>query len=192
MSDSSQRNAPTMRVIDKSPRIDRRGFLRGSGLGAIGVTVVPVTVLASTATSSVEQSFPRLGAVAGHTLVRMARDIFPHDRLPDKFYLQAVASHDVAVGRDASSKKLLTSGLSDLDTRARTRFGKPYTDVPTEVERVELLKAIEATPFFKAIHGGLVTGLYDNKDVWPLLGYEGSSAEKGGYINRGFNDIDWL
>lgn len=192
MSDSSQKNAPTMRVIDKSPRLDRRSFLRGSGLGAIGVTVVPVTALAARATTSVDQAFPRLGAAAGRTLVRMARDIFPHDRVPDKFYLQAVATHDPAAGRDASLKKLLTSGLSDLDASARARFGKPYTDVPTEAERVELLKAIEATPFFKAIHGGLVTGLYDNKELWPLLGYEGSSVEKGGYINRGFDDIDWL
>ena len=38
----------------------------------------------------------------------------------------------------------------------------------------------------------LVTGFYDNKAVWPLFGYEGSSWEKGGYLNRGFDDIDWL
>jgi hypothetical protein len=34
--------------------------------------------------------------------------------------------------------------------------------------------------------------LYNNPDVWPKFGYEGASADKGGYINRGFNDIDWL
>jgi hypothetical protein len=28
--------------------------------------------------------------------------------------------------------------------------------------------------------------------MWKVLGYEGESASKGGYINRGFNDIDWL
>ena len=25
-----------------------------------------------------------------------------------------------------------------------------------------------------------------------VLGYEGASFDKGGYINRGFNDLDWL
>jgi hypothetical protein len=25
-----------------------------------------------------------------------------------------------------------------------------------------------------------------------LLGYEGPSFDKGGYLNRGFNDLDWL
>jgi len=192
MSHSPQKTAPTMRVVDKSPRLDRRDFLRGSGLGAIGVSVVPVAALAGTAHTSVEQSFAVLGAASGRTMVRMARDIFPHDRVPEKLYLLAVASHDTAAGRDASFKQLLVSGLSELNARARTRFGKLYTEVPTEAERVELLKAIETTPFFKAIQGGLVTGLYNNKALWPLFGYEGSSWQKGGYQNRGFDDIDWL
>ena len=37
-----------------------------------------------------------------------------------------------------------------------------------------------------------VASLYNNPEVWPKFGYEGSSAEHGGYINRGFSDIDWL
>jgi hypothetical protein len=37
-----------------------------------------------------------------------------------------------------------------------------------------------------------VTGLYNNKEAWPLFGYEGASADKGGYITRGFDDINWL
>ena len=40
--------------------------------------------------------------------------------------------------------------------------------------------------------GGLVTGLYNQKEVWPLFGYEGESFSQGGYIDRGFDDIDWL
>jgi len=27
--------------------------------------------------------------------------------------------------------------------------------------------------------------------VWSKFGYEGSSWEQGGYINRGFNDVTW-
>ena len=38
----------------------------------------------------------------------------------------------------------------------------------------------------------LVVSLYNQKDLWAKFGYEGSSADKGGYINRGFSDIDWL
>ncbi len=51
---------------------------------------------------------------------------------------------------------------------------------------------IQDGAFFQKIRGGLVGGIYGNADVWPLLGYEGASADQGGYINRGFDDIDWL
>jgi len=34
--------------------------------------------------------------------------------------------------------------------------------------------------------------LYDDPEVWAVLGYEGPSLDKGGYINRGFNDLDGL
>ena len=39
---------------------------------------------------------------------------------------------------------------------------------------------------------GLVTGLYNQKEIWPIFGYQGESFSQGGYIDRGFNDIDWL
>jgi hypothetical protein len=55
-----------------------------------------------------------------------------------------------------------------------------------------VLKQIESTPFFQAIRGGLVVGLYNQKEVWPIFGYEGESYSKGGYIARGFDDIEWL
>jgi len=46
--------------------------------------------------------------------------------------------------------------------------------------------------FFKTLRSGLVIGLYNQKELWPLFGYEGSSADKGGYIERGFDDLTWL
>ena len=37
-----------------------------------------------------------------------------------------------------------------------------------------------------------MTTLYNDPQVWEKLGYEGPSAEQGGYLSRGFDDIDWL
>jgi len=51
---------------------------------------------------------------------------------------------------------------------------------------------MEGSAFFQTIRGGLVTGLYNQKEVWPLFGYEGESYSQGGYIDRGFDDIAWL
>jgi hypothetical protein len=64
--------------------------------------------------------------------------------------------------------------------------------VPWEIERVVLLQQIEQTPFFQKVRGDLIVSLYNQKELWPRFGYEGSSAEYGGYIKRGFADIDWL
>jgi hypothetical protein len=38
----------------------------------------------------------------------------------------------------------------------------------------------------------MITGIYNNPDVWKILGYEGASAHLGGYLKRGFDDINWL
>jgi len=61
-----------------------------------------------------------------------------------------------------------------------------------EEDRVAVLKAIENGAFFQTVRAGLVTGLYNQKEVWPIFGYQGESFSQGGYIERGFNDIDWL
>lgn len=181
-----------MRVLDKTPKVNRRGFLKGGGLAAIGVSVVSATGLMLKPADAYAQGFTVLGTDAGKTLLRMARDIFPHDKLADKYYAQAVEPYDQAAKKDAQLKQLISAGVRDLDALAQKRRGKKYTAIASETDRVALLKEIKETPFFQKIKGDLVTGLYNNKAVWPLLGYEGSSWEKGGYINRGFNDIDWL
>ena len=59
-------------------------------------------------------------------------------------------------------------------------------------QHVALLRTIDSGPFFQKVRGDLVTGIYNNPEVWPLFGYEGESYSKGGYIERGFDDIEWL
>jgi hypothetical protein len=37
-----------------------------------------------------------------------------------------------------------------------------------------------------------VVSLYNQPAVWAKLGYQGASAQYGGYINRGFADQTWM
>ena len=124
------------------------------------------------------------------TLIQMARDIYPHDQVPDRFYAIAVKGHDENAGKDPDAQG------TDRGRHRRPRQRRPahggYAGLGWEEERVDMLQQIEATPFFQTVRGGLVIGLYNQKEVWPIFGYEGESASKGGYIDRGFNDIDWL
>ena len=100
-----------------------------------------------------------------------------------------MAGLDTAAKDDAAAKTMLEEGVAALNTAAA---GGSYTGLANEADRVAILKSMEASPFFQKVRGSLVTGIYNNKEVWPIFGYEGESADKGGYIERGFNDINWL
>ena len=165
-----------------SGTLSRRRFLSLSGQSAliIGATAVagqliPLKVLA-------DDVLPPLPA----GLLRMGRDIYPHDRLGDAPYAKSLFE---LVGKKPD---LVREGIKALQARARAVHGRAFEDIANEDDRVALLREIETTPFFCETRSALMLGLYDNKTLFPLFGYEGASAEKGGYIARGFNDLDWL
>jgi hypothetical protein len=54
------------------------------------------------------------------------------------------------------------------------------------------LRAIEGSAFFELVRSTAVVEVYCDQETWDLLGYEGPSFAKGGYLHRGFNDLDWL
>lgn len=121
------------------------------------------------------------------TLVQMARDIYPHDQVGDAFYVIAVKGYDTA---DAASG--IEAGIAAMNAAAQGNGHASYLGTEWERDRVDILRGMEDSAFFQQIRGGLVTGLYNQKAVWPIFGYEGASFEQGGYIDRGFNDINWL
>ncbi|WP_230411818.1 twin-arginine translocation signal domain-containing protein [Denitromonas iodatirespirans] len=184
--------AQGMRVVEKRVAVSRRAFLKGSGLAAAGVTALSAGSLMLPARDALAAEFTHLGADIGKTLLVMARDIFPHDKISDRFYMLAIEPYDAAAAKDPALAKLISDGVAQLNALAQANFMAPYAEVPTETERLTLLYTIEHGAFFQKIKGDMVTGFYNNKAVWPLFGEEGSSWEKGGYIARGFDDIDWL
>ena len=121
------------------------------------------------------------------TLVQMARDIYPHDRVGDEYYAIAVKGYDTE-----DSKDMVAKGVAKLDDLAKAAGYPNYLETKWEDNRVALLKQIENDKFFQTVRGGLVTGLYNQKAIWPIFGYEGESFSKGGYIKNGFDDIAWL
>lgn len=174
--------------------LSRRAFLKHGGGAAIGLTMVPTAALvASAAPQDVYAAgFSILSQDVGKTLMRMARDIFPHDKLDDKYYAAVITPYDQKVATDAEFKKLIADGVNNLNRRAVKRFGKVYAEIVSEGDRVAVLYDIEQSAFFQKMRGDLLYGIYNNKEAWSFFGYEGSSWEKGGYIDRGFNDVDWV
>ncbi len=123
-----------------------------------------------------------LTAARTATLVRLIRVAYPHPTFPDGPYERTARAV-----RDADSGDLIPAGLAALDATAGGDFAALDDDAATAaVER------IADSAFFKLIHSTTVVALYDDHEVWELLGYEGASFDKGGYLHRGFDDLDWL
>jgi hypothetical protein len=170
--------------------LSRRTILKSAGTGLIIAAITPAgLILGRKAWSATAEALkPHTYA----TLVQMSRDIYPHARLEDKFYAAAVSVLDAAAKADEAVKKALEDGVAALDQAATKAKGTKFLGIDSEDARTSLLRDIETTDFFQKVRGNLITGIYNNKEVWPLFGYEGESASKGGYIHRGFDDVTWL
>jgi hypothetical protein len=179
-----------MREVDRRTKLNRRTFLQGAA------TAVPAVAVATSAGLSIEDAWAEgsttLAPATMKTLVKVARDIYPHDFLVDSYYITAVKPWDGKAAKDPAVKAMIEDGVKRLDQDAQDRHKLPYAQVAWESDRVTLLQGIEQTAFFKALRSDLVVSLYNQEELWPKFGYEGSSAEYGGYIKRGFDDINWL
>ena len=167
----------------------RRKFLEiasaSSVAGAVGG--IPSMFISNQAVAQAQ-----LGADTFATLTKIARDIFPHDKFGNDLYAKAVGIYGDQVKQDVALRTLLIAGVASVNEAANKQFGKPYTQIPEESSRLIILKAMDKTPFFLKIRGDLVVSLYNQPAVWAKLGYQGPSAGSGGYINRGFNDQNWM
>ncbi|MCB9948961.1 MAG: gluconate 2-dehydrogenase subunit 3 family protein [Rhodospirillaceae bacterium] len=181
-----------MRTIDKRLRVSRRRFLASGTATAAGVGAVAGGAVVIAPAGSWAESPANLSPEAASTLLKMARDIFPHDALDDSYYQRAIGGYDAEAAEDADLKAMIEDGTAALNTRAQARHGAAYADIENEDDRVGLLHEIETTPLFRKLRADLVVSLYNQTEVWQRLGYEGPSADQGGYINRGFDDLDWL
>ncbi len=179
-----------MREVDRRSKYNRRVFLQGAA------TAVPLVAAASSVGLSIDDAWAddatALTPATLKTLVKVARDIYPHDTVGDSYYIIAIKPWDGKAAKDPAVKALISDGVGRLDQAARERHNVPYIEVPWETDRVVLLQGVEQSEFFQKVRGDLIVSLYNQKELWPKFGYEGSSAEYGGYINRGFADIDWL
>ena len=168
--------------------ISRRELLKRGGAGA-ALIIMGNTVFGANYAWALESSALKPDTMA--TLIKLARDIYPHDKLADRFYAIAVKGHETKAAKDKAHLTLIEDGVADLNKRAAASGGT-YRDMGWEEDRVAILREIEDTPFFQAVRSDLVVSLYNQKELWPLFGYEGESYSKGGYIERGFDDIEWL
>lgn len=119
----------------------------------------------------------------GATLMVAARTIAPHDKLDDAAYALVIQALDADAGKDEKAHVTLKEGLAQLGSGFATS---------SETDRVEALKKIESSNFFQTLRLKTIQVLYSNPIAYAYFGYEGEAFSKGGYLQRGFNDLRWL
>jgi hypothetical protein len=179
-----------MRLLNWTRRFSRRGFLAGSAATVAAVAATGGTVLQEAQALPVDDG-QAAQTERARTLVKFTRDLFPHDRIDDSFYEKAIMPLQEEAAKDPSTRRLLYSGIDQLNRLAMDASGKAYADVADEATRVTIIKKIENGAFFKKVYDDAIVGLYNQPEVWPKFGYEGPSSAKGGYLHRGFSDISW-
>jgi len=181
-----------MTATHKAPVRDglsRRLFLQRSATGFAAAIAVTSTGALLNTSEAWALDVKGLKPETMKTLILVARDIYPHDKVADRFYAIAMKPYDEKAAGDPAAKADIEGFVAALDGAAGPGG---YVGKGWEADRVALLKGQTANPMFETIRSGLVVSLYNQPEIWPVFGYEGESFSKGGYISRGFDDITWL
>jgi hypothetical protein len=120
-------------------------------------------------------------------MVRMARLLYPHEAIPDDVYANVLDGALTAVATDMAFADALGAAEAALNAHQPQAFVEL-----DETTQIAAMRAVEGQPFFATIQEAVRSRLYEHPAVWTLIGYEGPSFEKGGYLNRGAGVIDWL
>src|SRR6201995_5056135 len=127
-----------MREVDRRGKYSRRIFLKGAA------TAVPVAAVAASTGISIEDAWAAdattLTPPTLKTLVKVARDIYPHDFLVDSYYITAIKPWDGKAAKDPAVKEMIEDGVRRLDQDAKDRHRLAYAQAPWETHRVVLLQ----------------------------------------------------
>jgi hypothetical protein len=168
--------------VTSNTSFPRRNFLAASG-AVTGLLAAGGTLSLIAPGRAWALDLKALTSPQAATLLSVARTIAPHDGLEDAAYAIVLKAIDAAVLADEHTRATVISGLVRLGDDFSTR---------AEAARIEALKAVEGSEFFRAVRSMTLGNLYSSAIAHAHFGYEGEAFSKGGYLTRGFNELDWL
>lgn len=154
---------------------------------AIGVAVSSGTLVITWPERVYAYTLEVLDDNEANSLLQMIQRIFPHGDLDKAYYGAVVEVLDSEATASSEAATTLKLGISDLDKAA----GERWLDLTAD-EQTDILKGMQQHDLFQTVLGKGTYTIYNNPEVWAKFGYEGPSFDKGGYLERGFNDLDWL
>ncbi len=167
--------------------MNRRQFLQTSGLATAGIAAFSTGVVLIAPDGAWALGMDSFDKHTAETLLSMVRATYPHDTLSDIYYAEVVGGLDASAAKDKDLGKMIADGVAGLDKAMHVNF----KDL-SEGNQTAVLESIQDSAFFQKIRGTTVVALYNQPLVWRHFGYEGPSFEFGGYLERGFDDLNWL
>lgn len=165
-------------------RTTRRRFivaaLAGSGALSAGLTLSLLRAASAWAGA-------RPGQAAARTLRPLARLLCPHAGVPDDVYAEIVDAVLATAASDPQLVTMLDAAIAALDAAGDRDFFEA-----DDASRLAVMTSLQDDAWFAATRVQVLVRLYDHPQVWKVIGYPGSSLGFGGYLERGFDDIDWL
>lgn len=163
-------------------RLSRRSFTGRMALGAVlpGFAALGAPVRAADLSGQSSTDEVATSAALLHAM-------FPHDALGMDFYREMAARYHAELVDRPAALAAHRAGLAELDGSHIA----PFVQLPAVIQHAMVAK-VDQQPFFTAYLSRGAELVYRDQRVWDRLGYEGSSVEYGGYLDRGFDDIDWL
>lgn len=104
-------------------------------------------------------------------LDRLAYALFPHPPVAKEVYAG------------------LAAGFVDASRESAERLAG---SLPSQDELADWIGAHLGNPDLLGFRFAIMSGLYNDLSVTSQFGYQGPSLEQGGYLQRGFDDLDWL
>jgi hypothetical protein len=156
--------------------VSRRDFVRGIAIAALGIASSRFALAQSTLDEKTERT------LLAQLLYRLA----PSTKFTAANFDRQAGILLQRASKDAALRQNLSGGLQRLNSVGE----KPFLELTDDAQR-DAMRKQAGTPFWGLMSNPAV-GVYNNPEIWPLIGYEGPAFEKGGYLFRGVSDINWL
>jgi gluconate 2-dehydrogenase gamma chain len=167
------------------PKPSRRALLVGSASAWFAAHHVEIlSAQDHVQAAGVDRGFAFFTPEQAAEVEAMAAQIIPTDATPGAREARVIQFIDRAlVTFDSANQSAYTEGLKELAAQTARRFsGQAKFSALTGAQQIELLTAIEDTPFFNLVRTHTITGFFANpvhggnrdKIGWDLVGYDDS------------------
>lgn len=167
--------------------VERRQFLHAASRMAVAVGIAGSLGQAGILMAAQQQPGQAGQDDTAVMLMELAYLLLPIRAREDQVYSEVALHFLHQAQRDPATQQIIQRGLD----RFRDYPAQPWLSLLPQ-QRLDSVARQYDTVFMEMLRWTTHEVVLRDRRVWKQVGYQGSSIEYGGYLHRGFDDIDWL